>query len=115
MLRGIQIIGVLIGFFFIYQGYILVKQKKEDITSLLLWTIVGTGIIATSLYPGMFDYFLGLLQMKERPFAILTIGILTAYILLFQFYKTLRNLDNHLSKLNEELTLLRYKLEKKEK
>lgn len=112
MIRGIQLIGLFIGIFFIYQSYRLVKEKKEDVESLLMWSVVGAGFIIVSIYPGIFDYALGILQMRQRPFAIFTIGILIAYVILFQMFKLIRTINENISKLNENMAVLRYDVER---
>ncbi|MEE8401452.1 MAG: DUF2304 domain-containing protein [Candidatus Hydrothermarchaeaceae archaeon] len=115
MIRGIQVVGLLVGLMFLYQSYRLVKEKKEDVGGFLLWSTVGAGVIVVSIHPGVFDYLLTILQMKERPFAIFTVGILVAYLLLFQTFKLLRTLSENVSKLNESMSILRYEMEKGKK
>lgn len=112
MLRGIQIVGILVGLFFLFQSYYMVKKKKGDVPDFLVWGFVGGGIVAVSAFPLIFDYLLGILQMKERPFAIFTVGILICYLFLFQMFKSLRGIKASISKLNESLSILMYEIEK---
>ena len=113
MLRIIQIVGVFVGLFFLYQSYRMVKSKKEDIPEFFFWNFLGVVIIAVSLFPETIDYLLGILQMKERVYAIFTIGILVSYIILFQLFKYFRNINSNISKLNENLSIMKYEMEKK--
>lgn len=115
MIRGIQIIGVLIGLFFLYQSYRMVKDKKEDVWGFILWVFIGSSIALISIFPDILDYLLGIVQMQIRAYAIFTLGILFAYFLLFQLFRVIRTLNENMSKFNENLSILRYEIEEHER
>lgn len=114
MIRGIQILGILIGLFFLYQTYKLVKNKDEDVPEFLLWTTIGIVLVAMSAYPEAISSFLGIAGMTSRAYFIFTSGILVLYLVVMHLFKLNKELSMQISKLNEEMGILKYEKEKKE-
>lgn len=115
MIKGIQIIGLMFGVILLYQSYKLVKNKEENVPEFLLWSIVGLMIVVVSIYLDSVNIILRLLGMSDRINAIFAVGILLAYLLIMHVFSLNRELNRQISILNEELSILRYMLEKKEK
>lgn len=113
MVKGIQVIGVLIGLYYLYKSYRMVRLKKADVREFLLWTFVGFALVIVSFYPNIVTFFFNFLGMSLRGNAIFTIGILISYFLLIHVITLNRELNYQISKLNEEIALLRYEIEKK--
>jgi hypothetical protein len=113
MIRGIQVLGILIGLFFLYQSNKLVKNKDEDVPEFLLWTIIGVVLITISAYPEAISSFLGIAGMTDQVYFLFTSGILLLYLVVMHLFKLNRELNKQISKLNEEMSILRYKKEKK--
>lgn len=115
MIKGIQIIGLMFGVILLYQSYKLVKNKEENVPEFLLWSIVGVMIVFVSIYLDFVDIILRLLGMSDRVNVIFVVGILLTYLLIMHVFSLNRELNRQISILNEELSILRYMLEKKEK
>ena len=113
MIRGIQILGILIGLFFLYQSYKLVKNKDEDVPEFLLWTTIGVVLVTMSAYPEAISSFLGVAGMTDQVYFLFTSGILLLYLVVMHLFKLNKALDRQISKLNEEMSILRYEREKK--
>jgi hypothetical protein len=113
MVKGIQIIGILIGLYYLYKSYRMLKLRKADVREFLIWTFVGFALIIVSTYPDIVTYLFNLIGMSFRGNAIFTIGILISYLLLIHVITLNRELNYQISKLNEEIALLRYEIEKK--
>ena len=115
MIRGIQIVGILIGLFFLYQSYKLLKNKDEDVPEFLLWTAIGVVLVGVSAYPEAISSFLGVTGMVIQAYFIFTSGILLLYVLLMHLFKRNKELNKQISKLNEEMGILRYERERGKK
>lgn len=115
MIKGIQIIGLMFGVILLYQSYKLVKNKEENVPEFLLWSIVGLMIVVVSIYLDSVNIILRLLGMSDRVNVIFVVGILLTYLLIMHVFSLNRELNRQISILNEELSILRYMLEKKEK
>ncbi len=113
MVKGIQIIGILIGLYYLYKSYRMVKNGKADVREFSIWVFVGFALIVVSAYPDVVTYLFNFLGMGFRGNAIFTIGILLSYFLLIHVTTLNRELNYQISKLNEEIALLRYEIEKK--
>ena len=106
-MRGINILGILVGIYLLLRSYLLIKRKEEDLLNLFIWVFIGTGLIITGLFPSVFDYIMSLLGMETRAYTMFVIAILLAYLLLFRIFQAIRRLDSAISKLNEEVSILR--------
>ncbi len=113
-MRLVNVVGLAVGLYFLVQSYRLVRRREEDVFSFLIWLIVGTALVVVSLFPGVADYVMTLLGMEMRAYTIFTLGILLAYVLMFQLFRLIWRLNRSLSKLNEELSLLKALHEKGE-
>jgi len=91
----------------------LIKDKKEDLLEFLIWSFIGFGIIVVSIYPDVITYLFVLLGMSYRGNVIFAVGILLSYLLLLNIFALLRTLSDQISKLNEEIAILKYEFDKK--
>lgn len=115
MIRIINIIGILFGIYFLFKSYLLVKKKKEDVKQFLLWALIGIIMLILAVYPKLADIALKLLNMEERINAIFAIGILLSILLIFNLNNQIEKMDSQMSKLNEEIALLKYREKKRVK
>lgn len=106
-MRLVNVVGLAVGLYFLVQSYRLVRRREEDVFSFLIWLIVGTALVVVSLLPSVADYVMTLLGMEMRAYTIFTLGILLAYVLMFQLFRLIWRLNRSISKLNEELSLLK--------
>ena len=115
MLMGIKLLGIIIGAYYLYKSYDLIVNKKEDVRLLILWVVAGIALISVSINPNIVYYLSGLLGMSYRGNMIFAVGILLTYILILTVFDYNRKLNREISKLNEEIAMLRYEIEKKVK
>ena len=113
MIRIINIIGILFGLYFLFKSYLLVKKKEEDVKQFLLWGLIGIILIILGIYPNLADIPLKILNMGERINVIFAMGILLSILLIFNLNNQIKKMDTQISKLNEEIAILRYKGENK--
>jgi len=113
MIRLINILGILFGFYFLFKSYLLVKKKEEDVKQFLLWGLIGIILVILGIYPNLADIPLRILNMGERINVIFTMGILLSILLIFNLNNQIKKMDAQISKLNEEIAILKYKGKKK--
>ncbi len=106
----IQIIGVLVGLYFLFKSTKLIKERKESIYEFFLWIFLGVALIFTSLWPNFVVRFLGIFGAEKNLNALFILAILILFFLIFYTFKLNRNMLKMISKLNEELSLIKYKI-----
>lgn len=114
-MRGVNILGIIVGAYFIYRAYTLVRDKEEDVLNFVVWLFVGSGLVVAGSVPAVFNFIMDILGMEQRAYAMFSVGIFVAYLLLFRFSYSLRSLERDISKLNEDISLLREELDSKNK
>ncbi len=105
-MRGIELLGILVGLYLIYKSASLLRNKEEDVLNFAIWLIVGSGLIIGGVFPQLFTYVRRFLGMERRAYTIFGIGILLSYLLIFRIFSYLRELKTDISKINEEISLI---------
>ncbi|RLI78857.1 hypothetical protein DRP07_10660 [Archaeoglobales archaeon] len=113
MVSGIQIVAFVVGIYYIIKSYKLLRDKKEDVKQFLLWTIIGLSFIAVAIDPNIVLIFSNLLGMSYRGNMIFSISIIVAYLVILHYSTKISELNSNISKLNEELAVLKYIIEEK--
>lgn len=114
MIGIINVIAFILGIYLLYESYYMIKRKEEDVIIFLLWILLGVGLIILSVFPELSYKISDILKMSTRANTVFSFAILILYLLVFNFYKRNRKMHKEISKLNEEIAVLRYKMEKEE-
>lgn len=110
-MRGVNILGIVVGAYFIYRAYTLVKAEEEDVLNFLIWLVIGSGLVVAGSVPAVFNFIMDILGMQRRAYAMFSVGIFVAYLLLFRLSYNLRSLKRDISKLNEDISLLKERID----
>lgn len=111
-LNIVQIMGFLIGCFFVYKSYRMVKDKKESLSEFFFWTTMGFILIILSAYLDIINHFLGFINMTSRINFLFSTSALVSLFLIFMIFKEIRNIKLKISKLNEEVSIKNYQKNK---
>lgn len=107
----INAVTALIGVVFLVNGYKLVKVGREDILQFVASGIVGTGLLIVAAFPGLFDYIAALIGVEIKTNAMLIVATLTLFLLSMYLINRTGRLYEDISRLNEEMSLLRNRVE----
>ncbi|MBU7015213.1 MAG: DUF2304 domain-containing protein [Theionarchaea archaeon] len=111
MVSLIHVGGFLLGCYFLLRSYLLVKNKKEEVQDFLVWGTVGASLLVLSAVPQVGDLLAEYLSIRTRTNTIFALSIFLLYLLMFRMHTLNRDLYRQISVLNEELSLLRHRLE----
>jgi len=109
MIGIINIVAFILGIYLLYESYYMVKRKEEDVISFLIWTLLGLTLVILSVFPDLSYKISDLLKMSTRANTVFSFAILILYLLIFNVFKKNRKMHKEISKLNEEIAILRYK------
>ena len=112
MFGVINIVAFILGLYLLYESYYMVKRKEEDVISFLIWTFLGLILVILSVFPDLGYKISDLLKMSTRANTVFSFAILILYLLIFNVFKKNRKMHKEISKLNEEIAILRYEREK---
>ena len=114
-MKVINVLGMLVGMLFLVRSWLVIRTKREDLLSLIVWIAIGLGLIVASAVPSVIDYVTGILGMETRAYAMFLAAFFVAYGLLFRLYRAQREISKAVSYLNEELALVRALLKEPER
>jgi hypothetical protein len=111
MVSLITLAGFVLGCYFLLRSYLLIKEKKEEVTDFLVWSIIGGSLVVLALVPQVGDALAGYLDIRTRSNTIFASAIFLLYLILFRMHALNRTLDRQISILNEEIAVLRHELQ----
>jgi hypothetical protein len=108
---AVNVIVVLVGLLFLANGFYLVREGREAMALFIMSLVIGFGLIVVALYPNLFEFVATLLGLEWKARAILVISNLTLFVLVTYLLNRVGQLYDKISRLNEQLSLLRSELE----
>ena len=107
----VNIVTFAVGLGLLFNGYSLIIQGREDIALVLLSFVVGLGLVLVAVFPGGFEIIAPVLGLEIKARAMLIISNLTLFIVVVYLLNRTGGLQNKVSKLNEELSLLEHDID----
>jgi hypothetical protein len=110
----VNLVSVLVGLGFLANGYLLVRRGREAVALFVVSLVVGAGLIFVAVFPNFFEVVASVLGLEWKARAILVISNLTLFALVIYLVNRLGKLYDRLSRLNEEVSLLKSELEERD-
>lgn len=107
----VNLVAFLIGLVFLVNGYRMVRRGREDMALFLTSLFVGAGLIFVALFPDFFQFVATILGLELKARAILVMANLTLFVVMVYLLNRIAKLYEQVSRLNEELTLLKGEIE----
>ncbi|HHD2787164.1 DUF2304 domain-containing protein [Clostridium perfringens] len=102
---------VIIALIFLILTIVFIKKRLLDIRYTLVWFTAGISMLLLSLNSGILDHFSKILNIIYPPSLLFLIGILFCFILILI---TITSLQLKLTRLTQEIALLKNEKENKE-
>ena len=100
---------VIIALIFLILTIVFIKKRLLDIRYTLVWFIAGISMLLLSLNSGILNYFSKILNIIYPPSLLFLIGILFCFLIV-----TITSLQIKLTRLTQEIALLKNEKENKE-
>lgn len=111
---AVNFVTFAVGVGLLFNDYALVRRGREDVTLFVLSAVVGVGLIAVAAVPNVFQFVATLLGLELKARAILVIANLTLFAIVAYLFNRLGNLHKQVSRMNEELSLLKNTVEERD-
>jgi len=108
MVRGIQILGVLIGAYLILQTLIQWKKGNYGVKKTVLWLSLWASIAILFAFPELTTLALPILTMEDAYRTVLVIGLVVAYALMYETYQQATRTERKLSELVQKIAIHDY-------
>ena len=110
----VNMVTLAVGLGLLFNSYSLIVQGREDIALVLLSFAVGLGLLVVAVFPGGFEVIAPIIGLELKARAILVISNLTLFVVVVYLLNRTGGLQNRVSKLNEELSLLKHDIDERD-
>lgn len=107
----VNVLTLLLGLLILANSYRLARIGKEDLSLFLLSAIIGFGLVVVAVVPNVFELLATLLGLELKARAILVVANLTLFCVTYYLFTQVVSLRGKVSRLNEELSLLKRRVE----
>ena len=104
-LLGIQIIGILFGFFMMYYTFLHYKRKEFSIREYSFWFILWAVFIVVTLFPAILDPILKTLSIARALDFFIIIGFLFLIGAIFYTYTIVRKNQKKLEEIVRNMAI----------
>jgi len=108
MIKGIQVIGMLVGFFLVLQALISYRRGNFGIRRTLVLVFLWSVMIVLFLNPSFAIYALPILTTQDVIMSVTVMGLLFSFIFITHLFQQLSNLDRKFTELVQNLALTDY-------
>jgi len=102
---GIQILGILFGFFMMYYTFLHHKRKEFTLKEYSFWFVFWAGFVIVTLFPGILDPILVTLNIVRTLDFLIIVGFLFLIFVSFYTYTIVRKNQKKIEKIVRQLAL----------
>lgn len=104
-MSGIQLVAIVFAIGMVYLTYSSYRRRSLGGTELALWMAIWVGLILVSAFPDRLRGVIGPLRIARLLDLVMIGGIMLLSALVFTLNRTVRRLEDRLSRLVRELAL----------
>jgi len=108
MIRGIQVIGVLVGIYLMLQTLVQWKRGNYGVRKTVLWLSLWTLIAILFAFPGLTSLALPILSMENTILMVVVVGLIVAYALVYETYQQAARAEKKLTELAQNIAIHDY-------
>ena len=108
MIRGIQVIGILVGLYLIAQTILNFRRGNYDARRAAFWLILWTLMVALFFNPSLMALAMPILTTRDTIMSLLVMGLTGTFVLIAQIYQKMAGLDRKLTRLVQNLAIHDY-------
>ena len=111
----LRVVLIIITLFYLFVILKAIKNRKMQISLSLFWIFTGIILLVAAIFPNLFGYISNLLGFETTSNMIFCITIFLAFYLIFNLTMMLSKENKKTTKLVQEISLLKNKVEELEK
>ena len=112
MIKGIQALGLLVSAYLFAQTLVQYRMGNNGVKRTVFWLSLWSVMAILFAFPSLTVLALPILTMKDAMLAIVVVGLLLAYILVYQMYQQTVRTERRLTALAQNVALHDYIKEK---
>lgn len=111
----LRVVLIIITLFYLFVILKAIKNRKMQISLSLFWIFTGIILLVAAIFPNLFGYISNLLGFETTSNMIFCITIFLAFYLIFNLTMMISKENKKTTKLVQEISLLKNKVEELEK
>lgn len=111
----LRVVLIIITLFYLFVILKAIKNRKMQISLSLFWIFTGIILLVAAIFPNLFGYISNLLGFETTSNMIFCITIFLAFYLIFNLTMMLSKENKKTTKLVQEISLLKNRVEELEK
>lgn len=108
MIKGIQVLGLLVSVYLIIQTVLHYKRGNNGIKRTALWLNLWALMAILFAFPSLTILALPILTMQDAMLAVLVVGLIVAYVLVYQMYQQTERTEKKLTELTQNIAIHDY-------
>ena len=108
MVKGIQIIGIVVGLYLIAQTYRNYSNGSNNGKRTILWLLLWSTMILLFSNPSLMEFALPILTTRDTIMSILVLGILLILILIVHLWQHTYKVEKQIITLTQNLAITDY-------
>jgi len=108
MIKGIQMLGMLVGFYLILQTLLNFYYKRYRVARTLMMTVVWSVMVVLFFNPSLAELVLPILTTQDVIMSVLVIGLLGSLILIANVWQNVAKMEQKFTELVQNLALNDY-------
>lgn len=102
---GVQILGILFGFFMVYYSFLQYKRKEFTIKEYTFWIVFWGAFVTVTIFPQILDPLLKTLSIARAMDFFIVIGFLFIIFVIFYTYTLVRKTQRKLEEVVRNIAL----------
>ena len=108
MVKGIQIIGMVVGLYLIAQTYRNYRNGSNNIRRTIFWLILWSVMTLLFSNPSLSALTLPILSTQDALISVIVLGILVSFILITQMWQHINHIEKQLVELAQNIAVADY-------
>lgn len=111
MLLGIQLIGILFGFFMLYLTFLYLKKNTYTYKEWISWSGIWIIFLFLSVFPQFLDPLLVPLHLYRAMDFFISVGFMLSIMIIFYAYSVMRTNQKKIEAITREVALFKQEME----
>lgn len=108
MIKGIQIIGILVGSYLIGQTILNFKRGNLNVNRAIFWLFLWSSMIVLFFNPSTMRLAMPILSTQDMIMSVLVLSLTGVFFLIAQLYQKMINFERRFTKLVQGLAIHEY-------
>jgi len=108
MVKGIQIIGMIVGLYLIVQTYRNYRKGTNSIQRTIFWLILWSTMTLLFSNPSLSEFALPILSTQDALVSVIVLGMLLIFILITHIWQHISKMEQQFVELTQNIALNDY-------